>query len=146
MRRALEVAAIAVTAVILVATSRSPEQCATENMNVRAETTCGAIANMQVSVNTLCNISTVGADFASLPASGRLFSETPDAGLQGGYTLSGDVDGGSMNCNVRPVADGGSNFEIFCTPTCPPNTLTDGGVFQAEGCPPACSGSLIPQF
>ncbi len=145
MRRALEVAVVAVTAVVLIATSRAPEQCATESLNLRADTTCGPVGILQVSVGQLCNLTTAGADFVNLPSSGNIVSGLPDAGLGVGFTLFGPVDGGTTNCRATPVRDGGANFDLLCNPTCPTVDMPDGAVFQAPVCPTSCGGSLTPQ-
>jgi hypothetical protein len=139
MRRVLELMVLVGTAGILIATSQAPQQCKAETINLRAETTCGPVANLAVSSNTSCAVSAAGADFGGLPTTGFIDRAEGNPGLGVGFALSGAKPdaGGSINCDVSPT-DGG--FEILCSSICQRDTLAAG-----LGCEAPCSGVLIPQ-
>jgi len=137
MRRCLELIAFLGTAGLLVATSQARQPCASQTVNLRADTTCGPVANLAVTTTTNCSVTAAGADFGGLPTSGAILNNAfADAGIDVGFSLSGlTADGGNTrNCNARP-SDAG--FDILCTPTC--------GDLDAGACEASCSGTLTLQ-
>lgn len=135
MRRVLELMALSVTLLALVATSRAPEPCSTESVTLRIASTCGEPGTIVVASDVGCTATvTQGAEDAGLPTRGSLFGSRIDAGALGGFSLFGPTtDGGlSYTCNAVP-GDGG--LDLTCEPHCAP----DGGV-----CPDACTGTLTP--
>ena len=137
MRRCFELIVLATTAVILVATSQARNPCAVETVNLRAETTCGPVANLAVVTNSGCGLTATGADFGGLPTLGSITGSFADAGLGSGFQLAGmTADGGAIQTCAATAADAG--FTILCTPTC--GFETDGGACEAS-----CSGTLTPQ-
>src|SRR5688500_6610739 len=108
MRRLAELSLVAVTALILVATSQARQPCANDTVNLRAQTTCGPVANLEVTSRSNCAITTTGADFGGLPSFGSVRDGIADAGVLSGFFLAGaGPDGGAVrNCTVLP-ADGG---------------------------------------
>lgn len=135
MRRVLELIALFTTSVALVATSRAPEPCATEEVTLHIESTCGAPGVVVVSSARDCTAKVVaGADDAGLPVSGTIWDFAPDSGVANGFTLVGQARdaGPSLSCTAQP-ADGG--LALSCEPTC----VADGGL-----CPARCTGTLTP--
>lgn len=140
---------------VLVHNKSAPRTCAVETIAVRAQTTCGPVADLGVSLDTSCNVSVSGADIAGLPAAGTSNSLTHGFDLQGFRPDSGFT----RQCDATPT-DGG--FAISCASICPPvpcdggtsmnctvRKLPDGGedkqcvaVCSVDDCEPKCSGTL----
>jgi hypothetical protein len=137
MRRSLQLIALLGTAVILIATSRAPTPCATEVLNVRAETTCGAPANLALSSARDCTLTVTGGELTGLPRRGDVNQAFADSGIAMGFQLLGTTaDGGNEQfCQATPE-DGG--FHVRCTPTC-------GAEADAGPCDSVCEGSLTTQ-
>ncbi|MFO0595640.1 MAG: hypothetical protein U0228_10055 [Myxococcaceae bacterium] len=133
LRRVLEVLALVGALVVFIATSRAPGPCAVETLNVRANTTCGAEANVSLSSNTGCGVVAGGAAFGGLPGAGSVSFDVPDGGMGQGFTLSSfDADAGvTRTCTATP--DGGV-FSLSC------RDCGGGG-----SCSEVCAGTLTPQ-
>ncbi len=135
MRTFVQLTVLVSTAGILIATSRSPTPCASETVNLRADTTCGPTANLAVTSSSSCAINATGADFGGLPTLGFIDAQFPDAGVADGFQLTGlTVDGGSFRTCVATKASVGLTIE--CQPTC---GSPDAGDCQK------CTGTLTPQ-
>lgn len=139
IRRSLEVAALVATFAALVATSPAPNRCATEVLNVRAQTSCGPDSNVSFTSDLSCSINGAGADFGGLPSSGTISGYQNDAGFDTGFSLTASSTDGGLNvdCTVTPSVDGG--FTLSCE-RC--GYAADGGGY---GCDAGCSGVLTPQ-
>lgn len=135
MRRFAELIAVAGTALILIATSQSRQPCASETINLRAETTCGPVANLGVTSDPNCLVVVTGAEFGGLPPRGSIRGYGADAGVLTGFHLAGvSLDGGNVrNCEAT-LGDAGT-FGILCIPTCG----------EKMACEERCSGTLRPQ-
>ena len=135
MQRWLEVAAVVATFAVLVATSRSPEPCASETVTLHAATTCGPEGDLTLTSTRSCSVTTSGADRVGLPDRGFLSAGFADAGVvPGELVLSQTLDAGSFRCTTRPRASG---LAVDCARSLP---LDDGG-FEATD----CSGTLMPR-
>lgn len=135
MRRTLEILLLISTTVILIATSRAPEPCASETVVLHARTTCGEETNLNFTSTPSCTVTVNGGGF---PSSGPLANLVVDAGVMGGFELFGPrVDGGvPYSCSAIPE-DGG--LFMTCSPnvTCVPDAGADAGPCAHE-----CSGML----
>lgn len=134
MHRSLQLTALVGTAVILIATSRARTPCATEVINVHAETTCGAPVDLALSSTSGCTLTVTGGELAGLPTSGLVDEAFADAGIGVGFQLFGTTsDGGNEQLCRATAMDGG--FRVQCRPTC-------GADADAGPCESSCEGSL----
>ncbi|MFT3713114.1 MAG: hypothetical protein QM817_36125 [Archangium sp.] len=135
-RTLLQVAALALTTLALIATSQAPPPCAPSTLTVSAATTCGMNANISLASDVSCNVAANGAGFGGLPTSGVISGKPADAGLDQGFNLTEFLDGGAMRtCVVTPATDGGTGFDVSCR-----DCAATGGM-----CNDVCSGTLSPQ-
>jgi hypothetical protein len=124
------------TTLALIATSRSPEPCAVEEVTLRIESTCGAPGEVVVASDRACIARVVrGATEAGLPPMGTLFGIRANDGVMDGFSLSVMPDGGALRLCTALPSDGG--LSLSCEPLCAEEP-------DAGPCSSACSGTLTP--
>ena len=103
---------------VLVHNKKYSRVCTAETVTLRAETTCGAAADLILTSTTHCALVVAGGASSGLPSSGHTGSP-----ILRGFSLTdfGDDGGVTLNCNATPA--GGTVLDIACTSGCS-GTLT----------------------
>lgn len=105
---------------VLVHNKKYAPMCTAETVTLRAETSCGAAADLIVTSRTGCALDVAGGTGSGLPSTGHTSSR-----ILAGFSLTDFGDGGTvtLNCNATPK---------------------DGGVLSIA-CTSGCSGTLTPR-